>query len=237
MRCWRKSKRPQPALPDFHSGREPLGLKLDLHVHTFYSPDSLIKPEELIFYAKKNGLDGVAITDHDTIHGASRIAGKTDLLIIPGIEISTLKGHVVGLNVNQWVPPKLGVPETLDRIHEAGGIAVACHPITIFRERLKRNITSQFDAIEVINSSAFPFHYSVKRSQKIASQLGIPGIAGSDAHYAPEIGYGYTIVDAQAEIDDILKAIKDGSCSPHGTSTPLMMRLKRETLVLKKKLG
>lgn len=212
-------------------------LKIDLHVHTFYSPDSLITPKELVFYAKKRGLDGVAITDHDRIDGALKIGKETDFLVIPGIEISSLNGHIIGLDVDELIPPKLSVEETLERIHRAGGIAVACHPITFFKESLKGHISPRFDAIEVINSSAFPFNYSVRRSQEIASRLGIAGVAGSDAHYGPEIGYACTFVHAESKIDEIVKAIRKGSCSPHGRAIPLTMRLKKELLLLKRKFG
>jgi len=214
-----------------------LQLKIDLHVHTFYSYDSLITPKELVFYAKKRGLDGVAITDHDRIDGALRIAKETDFLIIPGIEISSLDGHIIGLNLHKPVPPKLGVDETLDRIHEAGGIAIACHPIVFFKESLKGHISPRFDAIEVINSSAFPFNYSVKRSQKLASRLGIARVAGSDAHYGPEIGYAYTLVNAESEVNEIVRAMSKGLCSPHGRAIPLTTRLKRRLLVLKRKFS
>lgn len=212
-------------------------LKIDLHVHTFYSPDSLITPKELVFYAKKRGLDGVAITDHDRIDGALKIMEETDFLVIPGIEISSLNGHIIGLDVDELIPPRLSVEETLERIHGAGGVAVACHPITFFKESLKGHISPRFDAIEVINSSAFPFNYSVKHSQEIASRLGIAGVAGSDAHYGPEIGYAHTLVDAESKVDQIVKAIRKGSCSPHGRATPLAMRLKKELLLLKRKFG
>jgi len=212
-----------------------LQLKIDLHVHTTYSSDSLITPKDLNFYAKKRGLDGVAITDHDRIDGALKIAKETDLLVIPGTEISSLNGHIVGLNVNESVPSKLGVDETLDRIHDTGGIAIACHPITFFKQSLKGLITPRFDAIEVINSSAFPFNYSVRRSQEIASRLGITRVAGSDAHYGPEIGYAYTLVNAESDVDEIIKAITKGSCSPHGKATPLKVRLKKEHLLLRRR--
>lgn len=212
-------------------------LKIDLHVHTIYSPDALITPKDLIFYAKKRGLDGVAITDHDRIDGALKIAKETDFLIVPGMEISSLNGHIIGLNVNELVPPKLSVDETLDRIHEAGGIAVACHPITFFKESLKGHISPRFDAVEVINSSAFPFNYSVKHTQEIASRLGIARVAGSDAHYGPEIGYAYTLVNAESKIDEIVTAIRKHLCSPHGRAIPLTMRFKKELLLLKRKFG
>jgi predicted metal-dependent phosphoesterase TrpH len=212
-------------------------LKIDLHVHTTYSYDALITPKELVFYAKKRGLDGVAVTDHDRIDGALKIAKETDFLVVPGIEISSLNGHIIGLNVDELVPAELSVDETLDRIHEAGGVAVACHPVTFFKESLKGHISSRFDAVEVINASAFPFDYSVRRSGEIASRLGIARVAGSDAHYGPEIGYAYTLVDAEFDVDGVVNAVRKRLCSPYGKAIPLTMRFKKELLLLKRKFG
>ena len=104
-----------------------LQLKIDLHVHTHYSYDSVITPQDLIFYSKKRGLDGVAVTDHDRLDSALKLAKETSLFIIPGMEIESANGHIVGLNLKEAVPKGLSVDETVDRIHEAGGIAVASH--------------------------------------------------------------------------------------------------------------
>jgi predicted metal-dependent phosphoesterase TrpH len=203
-------------------------LRIDLHVHSCYSKDSLITPEELVFFAKKRGLDGVAVTDHDTVDGALKIALETNLLIIPGIEVASSEGHVVGLNVRKQVPSGLNVAGTVERIHSAGGIAVACHPVGFFKGGLGSEHTDMsFDAVEVVNSSTIPFSYSVKQSMKIASRLGKPKVAGSDAHYGPEIGCAYTLVDAKPDVNDIIEAIIAGQCTPFGKSIPFRTKLKR----------
>jgi hypothetical protein len=212
-----------------------LPLKIDLHVHTCYSYDSLITPEELVFYAKKCGLDGVAIADHDRIDGALKIAKETDFPIIPGIEVSSLNGHVVGLNLQEPIPKKLSVSETVDKIHEKGGLAVACHPVAFMKGSVGKNANARFDAVEVINASAIPFGYCVKHGEKIASRLGIARVAGSDAHYGPEIGCAYTLVKAELEVSEIMKAISKGSCQPFGKAIPLTTRLKRELLSIKRR--
>lgn len=211
-------------------------LKIDLHVHTNCSPDSLITPEELIFYAKKRGLDGVAVVDHERFDGALKIAKMTDLLIIPGMEIESLDGHIVGLNIREIVPKKLSADETIDKIHEANGIAVACHPVAFFKGGVGKHTNSKFDAVEVINSSAIPFKYSMQHSQALASRLGVGRVAGSDAHYAPEIGYAYTAVNAELETEKIISAIRKGSCQPFGRAIPLTMRLKKEALTLRRRV-
>lgn len=210
-----------------------LKVKIDLHVHTCYSYDGLITPEELVFYARKHGLDGVAITDHNRIDGALKIAKETSFLVIPSIEISSLKGHIVGLNLKEPVPKNLDVEETIDRIHKLGGLAVACHPRALLKSSLKGSVSQKFDAVEVINASAFPFKPSVKKSQKIALSLGLAQVAGSDAHYAPEIGSAYTLVKSDLDCEEIVKAISKGLCQPFGKAIPLMLRLNREILSFK----
>jgi len=206
-------------------------------LHTNYSYDSVIKPEEVVFYAEKRGLDGVAITDHDRIDCALKMAKETNFLIIPGIEISSLDGHVLGLNIQELIPKGLSVDETVDRIHSLGGIAVACHPKSLFKGSLGERTNSKLDAVEVINASAFPFNYSVKHGQKIASRLGKAKVGGSDAHYGPEIGCAYTLVDAELEIEEIVKSISKGLCQPFGRAIPITTRLRREILVFKRKFS
>lgn len=219
-----------------HCGSETLQLSIDLHVHTRCSVDSLITFEELVFYSEKRGLDGVAVTDHDRLDCALKMARETDFLIVPGIEVSSLNGHIIGLNVQEEVPKNLSVGETVDRIHDAGGVAIACHPATFFKGSLGKLVNPKFDAVEVINSSAIPFGCSVKGAERLASNLGLARVAGSDAHYGPEIGLAYTVVDAESDAAEIAKAIEKGLCQPFGSAVPFTVRLKREALVTKQKL-
>lgn len=203
-------------------------VRVDFHVHSMYSSDSIITPKDLVFFAKKRSLDAVAITDHNQIDGALLLAKKTDLLIIPGIEISTKSGHVVGLNVNKNIPKGMSVNETIDCIHDAGGLAVACHPFAWFKGSLKKNITEKFDAIETINSSAFPFLHCKKKSVELAKKFNIAQIAGTDAHNPQSIGLAYTILEADLTINSILQAILGKRCQAFGNPLSLSMKIKQK---------
>jgi len=206
-------------------------------VHTYYSNDGVITPKQLIAYSKEQGLDGVAITDHDTIQGALKLVDNKELIIIPGTEITTLQGHVLALNVTELFPSKLNMSETIEKIHEQDGIAVAAHPSVILkglRMRMCRDLN--FDAVEVINSAAFPFSLATFLNRKMAVNLGLPQTGGSDAHLAVEIGSAYTLIDADPEIDEIVEAIKNGATVPFGKATSWRVRLEKEALNLKRKL-
>jgi predicted metal-dependent phosphoesterase TrpH len=203
-------------------------VKADLHVHTTYSSDSVITPKELVFYAKKRGLTAVAVTDHDQVEGALKIAKETNFLIIPGTEVSSLNGHIVGLNVSERIPRGLSADETVDRIHEAGGIAIACHPFALFKGSIGEHVSGKFDAVETINASAFPFNKATRKANQLAERLSLPKVAGTDAHYGPVIGQAYTLIDSETNVEAVVKAIANGQCKPAGTAISLLMRLENQ---------
>jgi predicted metal-dependent phosphoesterase TrpH len=197
-------------------------IRADLHVHTTYSDDSLITPKDLVYYSKKRGLNACAVTDHNTIDGAYKIAKETDFLIIPGMEVSSADGHIVALNVKELIPRGLSAIETVARIHKAGGVAIACHPYVYFKGCLRENVCDVFDAIEVINARAVPFKNSVKKAQEAAERYNLSRVAGTDSHYGPQIGCAYTEIEVEEPtVDAIASAIVNGHCSPHGQQVPV----------------
>ena len=210
-------------------------IKADLHVHTTYSKDSLITPKDLIYYAKKRGLNAVAVTDHNQLEGARKIAKETDFLIIPGMEVSSSDGHIVALNVQELIPRGLSAVETVELIHKAGGVAIACHPYVFFKGSLRDKVCATFDAIEVINARAFPFKNSVKKAEESAKNLGLSRVAGTDAHYGPQIGYAYTVIEAsEPSVEAITKAIVEGDCQPFGQPVPAVLNVQQQFHRLKR---
>jgi predicted metal-dependent phosphoesterase TrpH len=173
-------------------------------------------------------MTAVAVTDHNQIEGARRIAKETDLLIIPGTEVSSLDGHIVGLNVPEIIPRGLSAEETVDRIHQSGGIAIACHPFALFKGSIGKHVNGKFDAVETINASSFPFKSSVAKADKLAERLRLPKVAGTDAHVGQAIGRAYTVIDAEPDVEALLKAIVDGRCEPFGEPIPFTMRVRNQ---------
>lgn len=211
-------------------------IKADLHVHTTYSPDSLITLKELIYYARKKGLAAVAVTDHNRIDGALKIAKETDFLIIPGMEVSSRDGHIVALDMQEAVDKGLSADETVDRIYKAGGLAVAVHPFAFLKGSLGKHANGKFDAIETINASAVPFNRNTKKAEEVAARYGKPRVAGTDAHYAPAIGCAYTLIEAEPNANDILKAIAKGQCQPFGKPIPWAMKMIKQYRYFERKI-
>ncbi len=204
-----------------------MSLKIDLHVHTRFSLDSSIAIRDLVFYSRLRGLDGVAVTDHDSLFRCPEPEVVKDLLIIPGAEITTDQGHVLALNPNTLVASGLSLAETVDAIHDADGLAVLAHPTAFFKGIKERQLEQKWDAIEVINASAIPFSFAVRKNRRLATRLGLPQTGGSDAHYAPEIGTAYTCIDGATDVCGVVEALRKGAVRPSGRGIPWTMRLRR----------
>ncbi len=195
-------------------------MKLDLHIHSTHSRDGSAKPEDIITRCRSLGLDGFAITDHNAIEGsleAYRLATGTGLVVVRGVEVSALEGHVLALGVREPVPKGLSVGETIDRIHASGALAVAAHPkrfpsgtgVDVVREM-------KYDAVEVINGGNS--RRSNRLARKVAEMKGLPITAGSDAHTLKEVGKAYTITEVVSSEDAMLDAIAKGRTGVGGRS-------------------
>ena len=195
-------------------------MKCDLHVHTSYSFDSSSSPKEMVEAAIKKGIDCLAITDHDEIKGAIEAAeyarGKP-ILIIPGIEVKTKEGDILGLNVKEKIPSGLSAKETIRKIKEAGGMAIIPHPFgwfCSFRGNLE-NLIGEIDGLEVLNSSIFgPGN---KKALNLAQKYDLPLTCGSDAHFPNFISKCYLEIPGEnLSIEEILKVMKSKNAKIRG---------------------
>jgi len=206
-------------------------LKLDLHIHSQYSEDAIGSPKDIIRILKKKGLQGMAITDHNTVNGglkALKIKPK-EFVVIPGVEISTKEGHILALNVTENIQRHLCVEETVEKILDAGGIPIPPHLFRnmsgIKKEKLKK-IHTKIPAIEVFNSCSLP-QTNLKTAIE-AKEFSLGGTGGSDAHDPKYAGYAYTTVDTtDMNVDSILSEIIKKNTWGEGTTMPLEYRQDR----------
>jgi len=206
-------------------------IKLDLHIHSQYSEDAIGSPKNIIKSLKKKGLQGMAITDHNTVEGglkAVKIAPK-DFIVIPGIEISTADGHMLALNVEKNIARNLSIQETVEKILDQGGTPIVPHLFRnmsgIKKEKLK-TIHQKINTIEVFNACSMP--KTNLKIAKIAKEFNLGGTGGSDSHDPAYAGYAYTVVDtADMNADAVLSEINKKKTWGEGITMPLEYRRDR----------
>lgn len=196
-------------------------MRFDLHIHSRYS-DGRASVEEILRVARRKGLDGIAVTDHNTLDGsraALRISRSRykEMIVVRGVEIDTSEGHLIVLGVDEMPRPGSTPEETIEEAHDLGGIAVLPHPYHLFRHSIGR--IPPVDAVEVCNSK-YILGISNLRARLEARRRCIPMVAGSDAHLAETVGLGVTILNASNE-DDVLEEIRKNRAKIDCCRTPL----------------
>jgi len=210
---------------------------IDPHIHSTYSGDSTATVKDIVKHSRKIGLDAIAIADHDSLKGSEaalkEFGRMDDLVIIPPMEVSTTKGHIVALGISEEIPKKISPEETIELIRVQGGIAVAAHPFVAYRDGLFTNVKYvEVDAMETLNSR-YIFGYSNWRAKKLAEEKNVPQIGSSDAHFLGAIGSCVTELEADFSVDSIINGILAGKTSVYGDRTPLPLILKE---VINKKI-
>ena len=201
----------------------------DLHIHTRAS-DGVSDVATVLAHAVRSGLHVVAITDHERIDGALRAAelhraGDYAFDLVVGEEVTTRRGHVLALFVTERLPALRPLEETLRRIHEQGGIAIAAHPLaplplsvgrrSLMRVRDHLHADVAFDALELFNPSHAGRTRHGARLALNAAELGLPGVGNSDGHVLEGIGTGWTAFPGYSAAD-YRAAIESGTVAAAG---------------------
>lgn len=213
-------------------------LRIDLHCHSRFSFDGISTPEQMLIAAHRRGLDGFAITDHDTSEAVDYFGalGALDpegvavdgLLIIPGQEISTREGHLLALGVSLPNLRGISAQEAIEIVHAQGGIAVPAHPFDSFRAGIGGEVLDQLnglDALETFNAAAM-LRSSNAEAYEYARARRLPMTGGSDAHHPSPLGCAWTAVHtADFTVRGILAAIRAGRTEPQGAASGPRQRL------------
>jgi predicted metal-dependent phosphoesterase TrpH len=195
-------------------------MKIDIHTHSSYSNDGSVMPNEILRYAKKIKLNGIAVTDHNELKGSLKLwrenRANKDFLVIPGIEVSTSQGHVLALGITESVPKDLTPKQTIEKIDSLGGLAIASHPFRFWSGLGEENVRrAEFKVIEVINSRSLKKEN--QRARKLADDMGAGKTGGSDCHSLEHLGNAYTVIENPIyDYDDFLEAIRKGQSRGEG---------------------
>lgn len=203
-------------------------LKLDLHVHTARSTDAFTQIGQLAQLCAKAGIDGLAVTDHNV----AAVELPDGILVIPGIEVSSKNGHVIGLGTSTTIPRGLTADDTIRQIQDLGGLAIIPHPYDLWRPSVKPDLlTVRPNAVEVVNSSSLFHSVAWKRAREFAGKQGLSIVAGSDSHIPQTLGRAFTEIQCGSQdVKSILEAIKNGFAVPNGRPITAAHRIRKLVL-------
>jgi predicted metal-dependent phosphoesterase TrpH len=182
------------------AGADPLAdrpfVLCDLHMHTEHSYDCSVPVPELLDQAEAQGLGAIAVTDHNVFGGAREaleLARDRDLVVIPGEEVKTTAGEVIGLFLREEVPRGMSMAETITAIREQGGLVYLPHPFdrlhSIPDARTLHRHLNEIDVFEVYNAKLLLDGFN-DEALRFARKYNLTMGAGSDAHVVQAIGTG-----------------------------------------------
>lgn len=200
----------------------------DLHIHSKYSPDSKNEPKEIFKVAKQKGLAGIAITDHDTVKFHEQKHDVKGLIVIPGVEVSSRKGHIIALGISEPIEAKLSVEETIEEIEDRGGLPIVAHPFDITRKGIGKELYNLGQiTIETQNGSSV-FQRFNNKAKNYAINNNLPETGGSDAHRIKDIGVAYTHTTENIEtVDELIEAIRKRKTKGQGSHLTIREKVVR----------
>jgi len=196
-------------------------LKIDLHVHTTVSsPCSLIAPERVIECAIAAGLDGICVTEHDEIEGAtvtSELGSKLGFPVFRGVEIYTEFGDMLVYGLYRDAPGwRTPFEELVEMCRQAGAVIVPAHPCRVTGELERVHgveraewMLKQVHAIETNNGGCTTTGNGA--AFELATRFSLPGIGGSDAHHEFQVGRCFTVFEQEISTDEeLVAALRSG---------------------------
>lgn len=185
---------------------------VELHSHTHWSKDCIVRFEAIRALCQRRGIDRIAITDHNTADGALAMQRFAPDLVIVGEEIMTTEGEILGYFMKETVPPGLTPAETIRRLRDQRAVISVSHPFDRLRkgaweESSLRRIIDQVDAIEVFNARCI-YRDDNARAVTFAIETGMLGTVGSDAHSRPEYGRALQIMEPFSDAETFLESLR-----------------------------
>jgi len=218
-------------------------VRLDLHVHSRHSPDSELSVEAIVSGLAAVGLNGFALTDHNTVAGHGELAAVQakfpELILLPGVEVSTVEGHLLAYGVSQAPPSQRSVAEAVEWVRDHGGVSVLSHP---FRRAHGAGHavaeSARVNALETVNG-----HNSPGANRKAAAEAkrrGLGATGGSDVHALYDLGRAYTeFPEGTNRVEAVLRSLHAGTQTAGGRSLSFPERVRYEwrTTVLRMRRG
>jgi len=192
---------------------------VDLHVHELtFSADSHMTLEEIVDTARFRGLDGVCITDHDSLglrERAEEYSRQTGFPIFVGVEYYSLWGDITAWGIDDFPAERVSAQEFIDHVQSRGGFCVACHPFRNNNRGLAEHLRDVrgLNGVEVLNGSTSA--EANLTALAYCRELGLAPIGASDAHRTSQLGkYATWLPEYVDNLADFVRVLHSGSCRP-----------------------
>ena len=197
---------------------------IDMHIHTRFSPCSNIKIRQLVRKAQERGLDGVCVTDHDTIDSLALFKNLPEvpgICIIVGIEYTTQKGDFLVFGPIEQIPKCMDAKNLLKWVQKEGGVAIPAHPFRKDRP-VDPNILRNSKIIEGLNGRNLPAENELCKEWILKNTNGVKIIGGSDAHTLAEVGRIVTVFEKNIySVEGLIEELRHGHYFPQQKNFPL----------------
>lgn len=192
---------------------------IDIHVHIApYSDDSYLGLEEAVIKAKSIGLDGLCVTDHESMGAidlAASLSRKHNFFLLVGMEFLTHEGDLLVFGLDEVPSQKVHAKELLKEVSRQGGIAISAHPFRNNGRGMGRYIKelSGLHGIETFNGSTT--YFGNLQAYHISKKVNLPGLGGSDAHSVERLGkFATRFPNGIRDLKDFIAAVKSGKVFP-----------------------
>lgn len=215
-------------------------LKCDLHLHSFRSRDCNMSLDTIVRTCLRRGVNCIALTDHNTFSAAHSLQRLAPFPVIPGEEVKTTEGEIIGLFLTDEIPRGKSPGYTVEEIRRQGGVVYVPHPF----DRVRRSVISRGALLEILElvdvvetyNSRITFPEDVKAAERFALEHGKLLGAGSDAHVWWELGHSYVEMPEFEGRDGFLRSLAQASVRGRlRTLTSPMVHLASTFIKLRKK--
>lgn len=199
---------------------------VDLHTHELRnSPDSHQKLEDIVEEAKAAGLEGIAITDHDSMglkEFAAEYAKKVNFPIFVGVEYFSLQGDIIAFGIDEFPKERINAQDFINYVHEQGGVTIACHPFRKNNRGLEERLATieNLTCVEVLNGSTLKEENDL--AMEYCTKRGFKPTGGSDSHFVDRVGIYATKLEGYAQTtEELVELIKNGKTEPIEVKGPM----------------
>jgi predicted metal-dependent phosphoesterase TrpH len=205
-------------------------VRLDLHVHSRYSVDSGLSFEQILERVTYQGLQGFALTDHNTTEGISELShlrkSYPGFWFVPGVEVSTQEGHLLAYGVRESPAANRPLVETLERVAALGGVSVLAHPFR-WVHGVGRRLAAEARVQGLEGRNGKNSELANTRAELLAARRSISCTGGSDAHEPSQVGRAFTEFSADVNsLDDVLEQIRKNQTTAAGSSLSFAGRIR-----------